>query len=129
MLIHSCGNFLHQLDNLARVRGLRGINFGASETPFEPVWERFGGKTAVLPHLGLNKDFPFDSHVEFIEHIFRTSTHTRGLCILVSPPSLAPRTEGAGHAAGLVPQTLDQASFGRFLQTTKETLDRHLGAL
>jgi hypothetical protein len=127
VVIHSCGNFLHQLDNLARVQGLRGINFGASETPFEAVWERFGGKTAVLPHLGLNKDFPFDSHVEFIEHIFRTSTHTRGLCILVSPPSLAPRTEGAGHAAGLVPQALDQAFFGQFLRTTKETLERYLG--
>jgi hypothetical protein len=127
VVIHSCGNFLHQLDNLAKVRGLRGLNFGASETPFEAVWERFGGRTAILPHLGLNKDFPFDSHVEFIEHIFRTATHWRGLCILVTPPTLAPQTAEAGHLAGLRPQIADQAFLRQFLQSTRETLERYCG--
>jgi hypothetical protein len=127
VLIHSCGNILHQLDNLARVHNLRGLNFGASETPFAPVWERFGGRTALLPHLGLNKDFPFESHVEFIEHVFRTATHSRGLCIIVAPPALAAPTEGAGHRAGLGPEISDQAFLNHFLQTTKETLARHLG--
>jgi hypothetical protein len=46
-----------------------------------------GGKTAILPHIGLNKEFPFESHVEFIEHILRTATHNRGLSILVTPPT------------------------------------------
>jgi hypothetical protein len=127
VLIHSCGNILHQLDNLARVHNLRGLNFGASETPFAPVWERFGGRTAILPHLGLNKDFPFQSHVEFIEHVFRTATHSRGLCIVVAPPALAAPTEGAGHRVGLGPEISDQAFLDHFLQTTKETLARHLG--
>ena len=56
IMIHSCGNFVHQFDNLANVHNLRGLNFGATETPFEAVWERFNGKTAIIPHLGLNNE-------------------------------------------------------------------------
>ena len=107
VFIHSCGNILHQLDNLAQVHNLRGLNFGVSETPFAPVWERFGGKTAILPHLGLNKDFPFESHVEFIEHIFGVASHWRGLCLIVAPPALAAPKEGASHQAGMGPEISD----------------------
>ena len=35
------------MDVLANVKDLRGINFGVSETRFEAVWEKFGGKTVV----------------------------------------------------------------------------------
>jgi hypothetical protein len=126
LLVHSCGNIVHQFDNLAKIHNLRGLNFGASETPFAAVWERFGGKIAILPHIGLNKEFPFESHVEFIEHIFRTATHWRGLCILVSPPELASQSEGPGPLTG-VGQISDQASLARFVRTTKETLERHIG--
>ena len=125
LIIHSCGNIVHQFDNLAKVHNLRGLNFGASETPFAAVWERFGGKIAILPHIGLNKEFSFESHVEFIEHIFRTATHWRGLCILVSPPELAGQSE-AGRLTGMR-QISDQASLGQFLETTKETMKQHLG--
>ena len=124
VIIHSCGNFLHQFDNLAKVHNLRGLNFGASETPFEAVWERFGGKTAILPHIGLNKDFPFESHVEFIEHIFRTATHRRGLCILVMPPTLVGQKEGTRPSVGLGPHIVDETFLSHFLQTTKETMER-----
>jgi len=128
IIIHSCGNFTHQLDNLAKVHTLRGLNFGASETPFEAVWERFGGKTGILPHFGLNKDFPFDSHVEFMEHILRTATHWRGLCILVTPPALEAQTAGAAPSLGLGPHVVDDQFVGHFLETTRQTLARHLGS-
>jgi hypothetical protein len=85
VFVHSCGNFLHQLDNLEKVHNLRGLNFGVSETPFEAVWERFGGRTAVVTHLGLNKDFPFASEADYVRHVLRTKTHDRGLCVLVVP--------------------------------------------
>src|SRR4030042_996716 len=127
VLIHSCGNILHQLDNLAQVHNLRGLNFGASETPFAPVWERFGGRTAILPHIGLNKHFPFQSHVEFMEHVFRTVDHWRGLCIIAAPPALAAQAETAGHRAGVGPEISDQAFISHFLPTTKETLERQFG--
>jgi uroporphyrinogen-III decarboxylase len=90
VMVHSCGNFVHQFDVLAEIRGLRGINFGASETPFEAVWERFGGVTAVIPHLGLNNDDYFEGNQAYLEHVLRTRTHDRGLCIIVAP--------GAGEA-------------------------------
>jgi hypothetical protein len=127
IIIHSCGNFSHQLDNLAKVHNLRGLNFGASETPFEAVWERFGGKTGLFPHLGLNKDFPFESHVEFIEHVFRTATRWPGLCILVTPPALAVQKAGAAPSLGLGPGTADETFLNHFLQSTKDTLKRHFG--
>jgi len=124
VVIHSCGNFQHQFDNLAQVHNLRGLNFGASETPFAAVWERFGGKTAILPHIGLNKEFPFESHVEFIEHIFRTADHRRGLCLLVTPPTLVGQTEGAKPSLGLGPHVVDETFVADFVQTTKETMER-----
>jgi hypothetical protein len=88
MLVHSCGNFVHQFDNLRKVRDLRGINFGATETPFEAVWEAFGGKTAILPHLGLNNDPHFENNVEYMEHVMSVAGHNRGLCLVVLPDQL-----------------------------------------
>jgi hypothetical protein len=85
VMIHSCGNFVHQFDNLERVHNLRGINFGATETPFAAVWQRFGGKTAVIPHLGLNNEIHFKDNREYMEHVLGTRTHDRGLCVIVTP--------------------------------------------
>jgi len=86
VFVHSCGNFVHQLDNLEKVHNLRGLNFGVSEMPFEAVWERFGGRTAIVTHLGLNKDIHFDSEADYVRHVLRVRTHDRGLCVLVVPP-------------------------------------------
>jgi uroporphyrinogen-III decarboxylase len=108
VMIHSCGNFKHQLDNLASVRDLRGINFGASETPFEAVWERFGGKTCVIPHLGLNKDIHFEGNRPYLEHVLGTSGDARGLCVIVLP-----------HGGGREPDAL-----GRFVTNVRETFAR-----
>jgi uroporphyrinogen-III decarboxylase len=83
--IHSCGNFVHQFDNLANVHNLRGLNFGATETPFAAVWERFNGKTAIIPHLGLNNEVHFGTCREYMEHVLRTKTHNRGLCVIAQP--------------------------------------------
>lgn len=88
IMIHSCGDFVHQFDNLEQVHNLRGINFGATETPFEAVWERFGGKTAVIPHLGLNTETHFDGNREYLEHVLGTKTHNRGLCLIVAPGAM-----------------------------------------
>jgi hypothetical protein len=106
IFIHSCGNFVHQLDNLAKVRELRGLNFGATETPFEAIWERFGGKTVVVPHLGLNKDIHFESNRDYLGHVLETKTTDRGLCIIVAPQTL----------------TAGQESLARFVANTREML-------
>lgn len=117
VMVHSCGNFSHQLDNFAQIRGLRGINFGASETPFEAVWERFGGKTAIIPHLGLNKDIHFAGNGAYMEHILRARTHDRGLCIIVTPDGVD-RLDGAAQSA------FEPAAVTRFIEDVKRTLRR-----
>ncbi len=86
ILIHSCGNFVHQFDNLKKIHNLRGINFGATETPFDAVWENFGGKIAIIPHLGLNKKIHFSTSLEYVEYILKRKTTNRGLCILIDLP-------------------------------------------
>ena len=85
LFIHSCGNFVHQLDVLEGIHNLRGINFGASETPFKPVWDRFGGRTVIAPHLGLNVEIHFETVYQFLEQVLRTKTTNRGLCVLPMP--------------------------------------------
>jgi len=86
VLIHSCGNFVHQFDNLKKIHNLRGINFGVTETPFDAICENFSGRTAIIPHLGLNKDIRFETSLEYLEYVLRHKTTNRGLCILIDLP-------------------------------------------
>jgi len=86
ILIHSCGNFEHQLGVLEKVHNLRGINFGVSETRFEAVWERFGGRTAVIPHCSAETIVAdFKNAFEWVEHVLKTKTTNRGLALMVYP--------------------------------------------
>jgi len=112
LMVHSCGNFVHQFENLEQMHGLRGINFGATETPFEAVWERFGGRTALIPHLGLNKTIHFPDNRAYLEHVLGTRTHDRGLCVVVAP------WEGEVKAT-------DPAWATRFAAEVRETLHRY----
>lgn len=120
VFIHSCGNFAHQLDNLEKVHKLRGLNFEVSETPFEAVWERFGGRTAIVAHRGLNKNIHFDSEADFVRHVLRTKTHDRGLCVLVLPPVTSGQAQD-GHAAAGAP-TAGLASPEDFIREMRDLL-------
>jgi hypothetical protein len=66
--------------------------------------------------------------VDFIEHIIRTADHNRGLCILVTPPTLVGQTEGATPALGLGPHVVDETFVADFVQTTKESMERCIAA-
>ena len=113
LFLHSCGGFAHQFANIERIDNLRGINFGVTETPFEAVWERFNGKTAIVPHLGLNNPPQFETSRHFLEHVLAKKTHNRGLCIIVTP------TERDMEAIGGVP------GLGRFMEDVRETILDH----
>ncbi|MCP4752377.1 MAG: hypothetical protein GY866_15900 [Proteobacteria bacterium] len=95
IVIHSCGNFEHQLDVLAKVHNLRALNFGVSETRFEAVWEKLGGKTVVMPHCsGERIVADFKNALEWVEHVLKVKTHNKGLALMVIP------TVGDIHEAG-----------------------------
>ncbi len=86
IVIHSCGNFEHQLAALAKVDNLRGINFGVSETPFEAVWERLSDKAAVIPHCSTEMIVArFKNAKEWVEYVLRKKTRNRGLALMVPP--------------------------------------------
>jgi hypothetical protein len=86
IIIHSCGNIEHQLPALQKVRGLRAINFGVSETRFEAVWEALGGKTAVIPHCSSEMIVEdFETPFEWVEHVLKAKTHNKGLALMVAP--------------------------------------------
>lgn len=76
------------MDVLGKVKDLRGINFGVSETRFEAVWEKLGGKTVVMPHCELTLEIvrKFKDTKEWVTHVLQTKTHNRGLCLMVYPP-------------------------------------------
>jgi hypothetical protein len=81
--IHSCGNWLHQAPSLAKVRGLRGLEFGASETPFPPLAESFGGRVVLACRVGLHRDIKFTSMADFVASILKARKTNRGLFIHV----------------------------------------------
>lgn len=83
IFVHSCGNWLHQLESLDKVRNLRGVEFGASETPFEPVAKHFGGRAVVSCRVGLNRDFPFVGMADYVRRIQEWKATNCGLFIQV----------------------------------------------
>jgi hypothetical protein len=81
--VHSCGNWTHQLPSLKKVVNLRGVEFGASETPIGLVVKALGGKTVIACRIGLNRDNRFNSMPEFISRIRQAYPANRGLFIHV----------------------------------------------
>lgn len=79
--IHSCGNWLHQIPALEKLRGLRGLEFGASEVPFSSVLEHFGGKIVLACRIGLNKDIRFNGMADYVRQILNARRTNRGLFI------------------------------------------------
>ncbi|MEN3187905.1 MAG: uroporphyrinogen decarboxylase family protein [Atribacterota bacterium] len=83
VFIHSCGNFVHNLEVLLEIENLKGINFGATETPFEEVVGKLGNRVVLSPHVGLNKDVVFESVFHYLTHLERWGNNVAGLYVLV----------------------------------------------
>jgi len=81
--MHSCGDWTHQFTSLAKIRNLRGLEFGASEAPYEFVLEGFGGKVVLACRVGLHKEVKFNGMADFITRIRHASKTNRGLFIHV----------------------------------------------
>jgi hypothetical protein len=81
IFIHSCGRFAHQLRSFAKVKMLRGLEFGASEAPYQPVIEAFNGKIVLSVRIGLNQDIVFPSMIDFVRRILAARKTNRGLLI------------------------------------------------
>jgi hypothetical protein len=81
--IHSCGDWTHLLPSLEKIKGLRGLEFGASETDFGPVAERLGGKVVLACRVGLNRDIKFRGMADYVARILERRKTNRGLFIHV----------------------------------------------
>lgn len=81
--IHSCGRWTHLLASLEGVKNLRGLEFGASEAPYEPVLQHFGGKVALACRVGLHRDLRFNGMADYVARIRKASLTNRGLFIHV----------------------------------------------
>ena len=83
IFIHSCGNWLHHIPVLEKVRGLRGLEFGASEVDYETVLAHFGGEIVLACRIGFNKDADFKSMADYVSKILSARRTNRGLFIHV----------------------------------------------
>ncbi len=81
--IHSCGDWTHLFSSLEKVRGLRGLEFGASEAPYGKVLARFGGKTVLACRVGLHRDIRFAGMADFVRKIIAAAPTPRGLFVHV----------------------------------------------
>lgn len=81
--IHSCGDWTHLFPSLEKVRGLRGLEFGASEATYDKVLERFGGRTVLACRVGLHRDIRFTGMSDFVRRILAAAPTPRGLFIHV----------------------------------------------
>ena len=86
IVIHSCGNFEHQLPVLQKVHNLKGLNFSVTETRFEAVWEAFRGKTCLI--CGCTSEYiveEFHNAKEWISHVLKHKTMNKGLAMTIIP--------------------------------------------
>ncbi|GAB4363214.1 MAG: hypothetical protein Kow0042_00830 [Calditrichia bacterium] len=81
--IHSCGNWKAQFKSIDKIHNLRGIEFGASETPYTEVLERFNGKIALACRVGFNRDIRFHGMADYVKRILSARKTNRGLFINV----------------------------------------------
>ena len=81
--IHSCGAWAHQIPSLKKVHHLRGLEFGASEAPFEPVLREFGGRTVLAARIGHHRDMKFLGMADFVRRLRSASSTNRGLFLHV----------------------------------------------
>jgi hypothetical protein len=81
IFIHSCGRFAHQLKSFTKIHLLRGLEFGASEAPFQPVMDAFNGKVVLSVRIGLHQEIVFDSMIDFVLQILTARKTNRGLFI------------------------------------------------
>ena len=79
--VHSCGDWSHLFASLEKVRGLRGLEFGASETPFGAAADRFGGKTVLACRVGLHRDVKYAGMADFAAKMKSRASTYRGLFI------------------------------------------------
>ena len=86
LFVHSCGNIKHQLASIRRIRGLKGLNFSVTATPFQAVWEALNETCCVIPHCSdENIVASFDSAADWIGHVCTAAGRNRGLCLVVYP--------------------------------------------
>ena len=81
--IHSCGDWTHLFSSLEKIRGLRGLEFGASEAPYGKVLARFGGRTVLACRVGLHRDIRFAGMADFVRKIIAAAPTPRGLFVHV----------------------------------------------
>jgi len=81
--IHSCGDWTHLFSSLEKVRGLRGLEFGASEAPYDRVLERFGGRTVLACRVGLHRDIRFSGMADYVRRVLGAARTVRGLFVHV----------------------------------------------
>lgn len=81
--VHSCGDWTHLFPSLEKVRGLRGLEFGASEADYRKVLAHFGGKTVLACRVGLHRDITFDGMADFFRRVVAAAPTPRGLFVHV----------------------------------------------
>ncbi len=81
--IHSCGDWTPLIPSLERIRGLTGLEFGASEAPYDKVLRHFGGRTVLACRVGLHRDIRFDGMSDFVRRVLAAAPTPRGLFVHV----------------------------------------------
>ena len=94
--LHSCGDWEHLLPSLEKVDGLRGLEFGAGETSFRAVSERFGGRVVLSTRVGLNRDIHYRSIAEYLRSILEQKSTCRGLFVQVDVTNGIPGDDWVG---------------------------------
>ena len=77
--LHSCGDWSHQLPSLKKIVDLRGIEFGASEVPYQAVMGALGGKIVLACRVGFNREKTFSSMADYVQKILQAARTNRGL--------------------------------------------------
>ena len=119
IMLHSCGDFQHNLGNVRRIHNLRGVDFAASETPFGAMSDALAEQCVLSVRLGLNKEIHFPTIPAFVQSVLAERRTNRGLYLIVNLWYSLP-----GSGTPLQPGDVE-----RMAGQVMDGSDRHIGAV
>jgi hypothetical protein len=84
LFVHACGNPSAVYPVWAEVRGLRGLDIGATEADLAEAFRCFSGSAVIACHVGLNSAPHFPSRLAVVEEILRHVTPESSVLINAS---------------------------------------------
>jgi hypothetical protein len=85
LFIHSCGRWTHIIDRARKIDGLKGVDFGVTETGYSEIEELMAGRYLLSARIGLNfGPCRYPNELVYVEDIVGKTGADTNVCIYIT---------------------------------------------